>query len=111
MAQLEAQLAAAARHTQCAVSMQHYLQQAEQQHKQELQVAELQVQELKRALDKAQLELQQVSRACAWATGLHIWPACCCVKVSDELSKWGLLGSALGINMAVLCCMCRSRKS
>jgi hypothetical protein len=51
---------------QCAVSMLHYLQQAEQQHKQELLEAEAQVEALRGALGKAQTELQQVGR-----------PVCC----------------------------------
>jgi hypothetical protein len=59
--QLEAQLASVSRHMQCAMSMQLYLQQAEQQHKQELLEGEAQVRCLRDALGKAQDELQQVS--------------------------------------------------
>lgn len=61
VAQLEAQLAVASRQMQCAISMQHYLQQAEQQCKQELLEGEVQVRCLRDALGKAQDELQQVS--------------------------------------------------
>lgn len=61
--QLEAQLVATGRHMQCAVRLQHYLQQAEQQHKQELSEAEAQVEALRGALGKAQQELQQVGRS------------------------------------------------
>jgi chromosome segregation ATPase len=70
IAQLEAQLVATGRHMQCAVSMQHYLQQAEQQHKQELSEAEAQVEALRGALGKARAELQQVGRSvCCHAQG------------------------------------------
>lgn len=57
--QLEAQLAAVSRHMQCATSMQLYLQQAQQQHKQELLQGEAQVRCMKDALGKAQDELKQ----------------------------------------------------
>lgn len=61
VAQLEAQLAAASRQMQCAMSMQRYLQQAEQQCKQELLEGEAQVRYLRDTIAKAQDELQQVS--------------------------------------------------
>jgi len=58
--QLEAQLAATARQMRCAVSMQSYLQQAEQQHKEELAEVEALVQAHREALSKAQEGLQEV---------------------------------------------------